>query len=266
MLDAHPELAIPLETHFVGPVLQNCEHAADPRRAFVEALTSHRRWPNFHVDPRILAARVAEIDPFDVGEALRAFYRIYAENHGKTRWGDKTPGYVSRMSFIHKLLPEATFIHIIRDGRAVAVSLNDAWRSSGRSKSISEAATWWMTKIAKARREAERVPFYLEIRYEELVVDPASTLRSICDFIDLCWNPVMLDYYKTSEERLTEIVVINPAKGKVSVEQQRARHARTSGPPDASRIDRWRTEMSASERREFERIAGALLVELGYAI
>src|SRR5438445_161323 len=47
--------------------------------------------------------------------------------------------------------------------------------------------------------------------------------------------------------------------------QGQAKRAWRSGPPEASRIARWRTEMSADELSEYERVAGRLLAELGYA-
>jgi Sulfotransferase family len=263
MLDAHPELAIPPETHFIPLVARNCADAANPRDCFIETVTSHLYWPDSHVDGQALTDSVAAIDPFNVGDALRSFYRLYAERFGKPRWGDKTPGYVHKMDLIQEFLPEAHFVHIIRDGRDVALSLNEAWRTSGRVKPIQEAAHWWMAKLSKARHQASELSFYLEIRYEDLVLESEATLRRICDFIDLPWNPLMLEYYKTAEERLAELVAFDRKKA-TNIEQRRAKHMWTTRPPEASRIGRWRTEMSASDRQEFEAIAGELLAELGY--
>lgn len=263
MLDAHPDLAIPPQTHFIPLVAERCKTASDPRSAFLETLATHPRWPNFHLDRHVLDDRVAAIDPFDVGEALRAFYRTYAERFGKWRWGDKTPGYMGRMALIEDLMPEACFVHIIRDGRAVAVSLNEAWRPSGREKTAEEAAAWWMAKIVRARRQAGRLRSYVEIRYEELVLRSEPTLKSICDAIALAWDPAMLEYHTTARKRMAEVVVTTKA---ATVEEQLSRHLWTGSPPERSRIDRWKSEMSRSDRRDFERIAGDLLVELGYEI
>jgi hypothetical protein len=263
MLDAHPDLAIPPETHCIPLVARNCADAANPRDCFIETLTSHLYWPDFHVDGQALTDSVAAIDPFDVGDALRNFYRLYAERFGKPRWGDKTPGYVHKMDLIQGFLPEAHFVHIIRDGRDVALSLNEAWRNSGRMKPIQEAAHWWMAKLSKARNQANELSFYLEIRYEDLVLESEATLRRICYFIDLPWNPLMLEYYKTAEERLAELVTFDRKKA-ANIEQRRAKHALTTRAPEASRIGRWRTAMSKSDQQEFERIAGEMLAELGY--
>jgi hypothetical protein len=61
----------------------------------------------------------------ETGSALRAFYRLYAERHGRARFGDKTPKYLTKMRRIAALLPEATFVHLVRDGRDVALSKSD---------------------------------------------------------------------------------------------------------------------------------------------
>jgi hypothetical protein len=74
----------------------------------------------------------------------------------------------------------------------------------------------------------------------------------------------MLEYYKTAEERLAELVTVD-GKKTTNIEERRGRHAWTSRPPEASRIGRWKTQMSASDRHEFESIAGGTLQELGYA-
>ena len=265
MLDAHPDLAIPPETEFILQVadLANGDnsHAAC---AFVDTLTSHRRWPDFHLERELLQAQVAALQPWNAGDALRSFYRLYALRFAKPRWGDKTPGYVKHTRAVQDLLPEARFIHIIRDGRDVAVSLIEEWRASGRVMSVTRAAERWVSKISVGREQARELRFYLEVRYEDLVLDSESVLRRICDFIDLPWHPDMLEYHRSAPERVAELVAPD-ATGTLSAAKRQAKHAWTSSPPEASRIARWRTEMSADELSEYERVAGRLLAELGYA-
>jgi hypothetical protein len=105
MLDAHPDLAVPPETHFIARTAEACQDASDPRQAFLETVTSHRRWGDFRIQGDLLAQRISTIEPFDLSAALRAFYELYAERLGKPRWGDKTPNYVHRMTLIQGLLP-----------------------------------------------------------------------------------------------------------------------------------------------------------------
>jgi hypothetical protein len=264
MLDAHPELAIPPETHFIDRAAEVCEHASDPRRAFLDAVTSHRRWGDFRIEGDLLEQRIARIEPFDLGEALRAFYGLYAERFGKPRWGDKTPLYVQKMQLIRGLLPEARFVHLIRDGRDVALSTRDLWFGPD---SVQEAARRWRSLIEEARRQSRELPHYLEVRYEDLVTGPESTLRKICDLVDLRWDPSMLAYHEKAEERMSEIYrdIMTP-KGRKVVrgEMRQSLHTLTGSPPQRDRIGRWKGEMTAEDRKRFEEVAGETLRELGY--
>jgi hypothetical protein len=257
MLDAHPDLAIPPETNFVHLAAEACEHASDPRQAFLETVMSHNRWKDLHIEGDLLAQSVATIEPFDVGKALRALYGLYAQRFGKPRWGDKTPHYVRRMNLIQGLLPEAYFVHIIRDGRDVALSVKDLWFGAN---SVEEAARRWRRTIERARRHSRNLPHYLETRYEDLVSDTESTLRKISDFVDLPWNSAMLEYHETADERISEI---ERDKGE---EERNAIHSLTSRPPQRDRIGRWKSEMSARDRERFEEVAGETLRELGYDV
>ncbi len=267
MLDAHPDLAIPPETVFIRLAAEACEHASDPRQAFLETVTSHRRWKDLHIEGDLLRHSVAAIEPFDLGEALRALYGLYAGRFGKPRWGDKTPHYLRQMTLIQGLLPEARFIHIIRDGRDVALSVKDLWFGAN---SIEEAARRWQSSIQKARRQARKLPHYLEVRYEDLVSDTESTLRKISDFVDLPWSPSMLDYHKTADERLSEMERhITAPTGKIvrrGPERNAILHSLTSKPPQRDRIGRWRQEMTAAHRESFEKMAGETLRGLGYNV
>lgn len=267
MLDAHPDLAIPPETHFIRRAAKACKHAPNPRQAFLDAVTSHRKWGDHGVPGDLLMQRIAAIEPFDLGEALRTFYELYASRFGKQRWGDKTPPYVHRMTLIQGLLPEAHFIHIIRDGRDVALSVKDLWFGAN---SVEEAAQRWRSLIEKARYQSRELSHYMEIRYEDLVLSPESTLREISGFVDLSWNPSMLDYHKTAEERMGEIHRdIAAPKGEqqlVRGEERRAIHSLASKPPQRDRVGRWKQEMTATDRERFEEVAGETLRELGYDV
>ena len=101
MLDAHPDLAIPPETHFVPDLIQlfEADEDATPDRV-VEIVTSGRHWGDFGLEEEALRERLERAEPLDAAGAIRAFFELYAERHGKLRWGDKTPIYVKDMTEI----------------------------------------------------------------------------------------------------------------------------------------------------------------------
>ena len=264
MLDAHPELTIPPETHF-GPELIEAadEGPATPER-LLATITSQREWGDFGLTEEELLERFGSHQRLTAGDALRDFYEAYAERQGKPRWGEKTPIYVKSMRRISSALPEARFCHVIRDGRDVALSIRDR---ATKEHPIDRIAERWVRRITRAREQAKRLDHYREIRYESLILDTEPTLREVCDFFALPWDPAVLDYHERSAQRLEEMKRELPDQGKrtqLSVELRMKTHARTTEKPDPKRVSRWRESMDRADRELFESIAGPLLEELGY--
>jgi Sulfotransferase family len=271
MLDAHPDLAIPPETYFITKA-QKAWRAAKRKpgenqvEAFIDSVTGHKRWPDFHLDADDFAARVRERNPRVLGDGVRVFYEMYAEKIDKPRWGDKTPFYVRKMDVIHKVLPEARFIHLIRDGRAVALSIKDLWFGPD---TISECAEFWVARLDEARENAQELPHYIEVIYEDLVRDPEPNLRKIADFIDVPFDERMVRYYENVDERIaveTPPEEVAPDGRIVSTEERMKIMENLKRPPDPTRIDRWREQMSPEDVATFESIAGERLRELGYPV
>ena len=258
MLDVHPELAIPPETHFVPELIKRVRKGATDADSALGVITSGTRWPDFHLDAEDLRERLRAREPLDAGTALRVFYEAYAERFGKPRWGDKTPGYGKRLVRIARALPEARFVHVIRDGRDVALSRR---KRATNPASVEKHAKRWQARTKSTRRRARKVDHYIEERYEELVLDPEPVLRRVCEFIELDYDPVMLRYYERAEERLREIA--NPFP-KMSAERRLEAHRLAAQPPQRGRVAAWREEMTPAEIAEFEAAAGGMLDELGY--
>jgi hypothetical protein len=272
MLDAHPDLAIPPETYFITKAAKRWNRPRkalrrrDPVELYLETVTEHKRWPDFHLDAEAFRERVREARPEDLGDAVRAFYEMYAEKVGKPRWGDKTPFYVRKMEVIEEVLPEARFIHLVRDGRAVALSIKDLWFGPD---TIPECAEFWVARIDEAREKAKAVDHYIEVRYEDLVRDPEPELRRIAEFVELPWDERMVRYYEHVDERIaieTPPEEVAPDGRVVSTEERKKIMENVSRPPDPSRVDRWKTDMAAEDRAAFEAIAGPRLRELGYPL
>jgi hypothetical protein len=270
MLDSHPDLAIPPETHFINPVIQASGRLRwNPKIAAGTIVhDERRRWNDFGLTEEELLAAYEQLDPFTTTDAVRAFYTLYAAKHGKHRWGDKTPDYIRKMKKLQNTLPEARFIHVIRDGRDAGLSQNSRIVKRGKDPiPAREMARRWRKRIVKARVDAEDVEHYLEVRYEDMITDTEGVLRRVCEHIELDFDPVMLTYYERAGERLQEMAGALPAKkGRPEREagERLAAHALTTKPPQADRVAVWKTEMDESENADFEEVAGYLLDELGY--
>jgi hypothetical protein len=258
-LDAHPELAIPSETGF-GP-LTATQLAADE---LLDALAKLSTWQDLGVNRAELSRAFASEEVWSVGAGLRAYYRLYARKHGKRRWGDKTPGNVAHMESLAAALPEARFVHLIRDGRDVAASLRGLPFAPA-DRGIEAIAAYWRDAIVRARRIGARLRHYREVRYEELVGEPEATLRELCTFLDLPFDAAMLRAHERAGQRLAEMRSAQlDAEGAIVLEEGKRIESRTRRPPDPARAGRWREALTEHDIGQFERVAGGELAELGY--
>lgn len=267
MLDSHPEVAIPPETWFVPHVIAAFEGGAPSPQRAVELLVAHSSWEDFGLPTADVLDRLDQRAPLTAAEVLRAFYEAYAQRVGKPRWGDKTPPYALEMRAIQRVLPEARFLHVIRDGRDVVTSSLEAGMLTNPPADL---ARWWRRTVRSARRQGRHLEHYLEVRYEELVSQPESTLRAVCGFLDLAWEDAVLGYHARAGERLAREAELDfePIKGSLVVpaEVRRRAHALVSQPPRPDRIGRWEREMSPADVAAVEGVAADLLVELGYPV
>ncbi|MGH8935748.1 MAG: sulfotransferase family protein [Acidimicrobiia bacterium] len=253
MFDSHPEMAVPHESHFLVPIARRRARYEQPAgldlETFVADLVGHPWFSRWGIPEEEVREALARDRPTECAEAIRGVFALYARRLGKPRYGDKTPGYVSQIALLAAFLPEARFVHLIRDGRDVALSLREMeW---GPADPL-EAALYWKERVEMGRRAGRRLDRgrYRETRYEDLVRDPEGTLRELCSFLALTFDSVMLQY----PERAAELTA--PA-------EYPHRHRRIALPPTTGLRD-WRRQMSREDLARFEAVAGGLLTELGY--
>src|SRR5687768_7636126 len=132
------------------------------------------------------------------------------------------------MRKIESALPEARFVHVIRDGRDVALSIRDR---ATKEHPIDRIAERWVRRITRAREQAKRLAHYKEIRYESLILETEPTLREVLEFLEFPWDDGILDYHQHSAQRLEEMKRELPDQGKrtaLSVELRMKTHARTT--------------------------------------
>lgn len=249
MFDSHPELAIPHESHFV--VTMGMKRKAYERPAgfdagrFVDDLSStgFARWG---LDATAVKRRLADEGTRSYQSAVRGVFSHYALDRGKPRYADKTPIYVLHIDYLAELFPEAQFIHIIRDGRDVALSYMDVdFGPAG----LEEAAIHWKRFVNAGRRAGAHLgeSRYAEVRYEALMADPEREVRRLCSFVDLDFQDTMLNYF----ERAQDIVGSDEC------------HRNLYSPPGRALRD-WRSAMTPRQVAHFDALAGDTLEELGY--
>lgn len=164
------------------------------------------------------------------GSLIRTFYEKVAKESGKrvTVWGDKTPGYadpiLSRgcLEFTHDVFPDARWIHIRRDPRAVVHSLvAKKWHT------LPSAVDIW-ARITRAGREfgATLPPHqYLEITHEAVLDDVEGVTRQLLDFLSLEMTPDVSAFVESEKvERRPVSDPVNLASGAAGQQGESLRH------------------------------------------
>ncbi len=255
LIDRHPDLAVPGEGHFIPHLWAKRDRYG--RDGIVERpdvwLADLARHPSFQfwgLPIENVRDELRGRQSVRFSEAVEAAYLAYARRAEKPRWADKTPDYIDHLPLLSSLFPEARFVHMIRDGRDVALSTIDLKRFHRRAATC---AHFWSRQVDGAMREGKRLGSdrYLELRYEDLLDDPEGELRRFCRFVDLPFDAAMLEHDERDLEKLPE--------------RFRSIHSRLALPPTKGLRD-WRSQMPRPEVAEFEAVAGRELTRAGYQL
>ncbi|HTL97624.1 MAG TPA: sulfotransferase, partial [Holophagaceae bacterium] len=175
--------------------------------------------------------------------------------------GEKDPEHALHFKELGSLLPEAKFLHIIRDGRGVFIS---AWHHNVRSKYehlkdhgfddfLEVTAKEWSERVRRAREGAKLLGGrYFEVRYEDLVADPSAWMARILGFLgaESGESTVRACVEAASFEKLSQ--------GRKAGQEDAGSFFRKGDPDD------WRSRLSAAQIRRFDALSSGLLAELGY--
>jgi hypothetical protein len=185
---------------------------------------------------------------------LRIVMEEVARKQGVDRWVDSTPTNAPHMLRIKRDFPDALFIHIIRDARDVALSLDKRGWSRPlpwqKEKSLLAAGLYWEWIVRKARRlGAQLGSSYTEVRYEDLVRNPGPTLARLGAFIhhDLNYSRIQSAAIGSVKTPLTSF--------KEDLKQG-----------EFTPVGRWKGKFPPEQLLWFEKLVGGYLQELGYQL
>lgn len=261
ILNEHSRIVIPPEAH-VASYLRRVEHKfgslRDPgnRRAAVLRLVEKDRMAEWGFPTEVMVERLMAADPPTPGGLFAALMSLWTEKEGKPRWGEKTPGTYRYLPEVDAWFPDCQVVHIVRDGRDVAVSnLTPPFSDMYDKGNVFEVAVRWKDALARCRRAEQRFlgpGRFLQVRYEDLTDDPETIVRRLCAFLHEEFEPAMLEYHRHAGR--------NVARGDKSF------HQRTSRRVDKGRVERWRQDASPEFVCAFEGLAGRELAQLGYRL
>lgn len=256
MLGAHSQLGAPPAVHFTTHLapwagFYGRLNDVSARRRLIEDLIAVAQ---SHIAPWPGPYEVGQVEQFvqrpTFWGVVDALYRVEAARLGKVGWACKDNGLWDHAAEIALQFPDVRAVHLVRDGRDVAASFR---RAPGGPKTIYAAASQW----AREQRAALRVADILgdrcvRLKYEQLTGEPEATLRSMCQAIDLDFDPAMLEYHR---------------QGATQDLASRSSYWSNLGQPVIrDNAGRYRQVFSSQQARRYEQVAGGELASMGYAL
>lgn len=166
-----------------------------------------------------------------------------AAQFGKQRWGIKDPLLTPHLPILARHYPQARFIVIIRDPRAVTASyLRHSWFVAN---SFHGAKLWRDAVLAQLQFARMNPSQATVVRYDALVANPEPEIRKLCEFAGVPFSESMLE---------------NRKEFGISVNEFNKNAFR---PVDSSIAERWKGELSPRQVKVVESVTASIMYELG---
>lgn len=204
------------------------------------------------------------LPPTEVRENFATFIASLFDNlmakKGKQRVAEKSSINALIFPQLNQLFPNSPLIHVLRDGRDVVsclLEMNWTDPKNGQplpyTQNIEDAARYWLTYATHARQAGKNPACkeqYFELRYEDLIQNPAPTLKKFFNFLQEPWQEQQFDFHLFEQplaaaENINELV--------------------PSHPMNVKSIGQWQNKFKSRDKEIFKAIAGDLLIDLGYA-
>lgn len=252
MLGAHGRILSLPESPFIGALAAAetlPEGGLRNPAAIHAAIRAEYKFHFWQLEPAQLEASVAA-PASSYAALIDAYVRAYASNETAgaiTHWIDHTPENICHARRLADAFSTARFVHLLRDGRAVAASwLPLNWGPNA----ILPLAGRWTDFVAQGlAAEAALGERIRRVHYEELVTEPEVVLRRLSDWLGVPFEPAMLG-----------------GGGFEVPAYSRNQHDLIGRPADPTRLDRWKRRLRPREVELFEHVTGDLLPNLGYAL
>jgi len=259
ILACHPRIAVPEVTWYYPrfrPYLHTYGDLADSRNftTLAHEMAYGLRVPMWRMpdaNPATfgdeIAARAADIEQSFAG-VFAAMFERYAGQVNKPRWGEKTPGNVFYVEQILQDFPNAQFVYIYRDCRDASAEFIDS--QFGPTNAYSASVMWRDGQQAvKPFRDSLGADQWFNIRYEDFVRDPVTSLQEMCVFLGEDYDDSLMQFHTTP---------VAQRRGKTKDNWALAH------PISDRHVGIYKNQLSVDQQRTMSWVAGEMMAELGY--
>jgi LPS sulfotransferase NodH len=275
LLAAHSRLTVPPETHYLkwidGHGAKQSE-APEDFDVFWSKLCNEIHFRDMGIDP----GRVMELTEAHGGRTFKgvfgAMLATYAENEGKQRAGEKTPGHYFYLDRIFRWWPEARIIVVRRDPRSTISShLSAPWVSQQLSQRdrgspivpryrlfhVAHHAKLWREAYGRHLAPTDDPRFHI-VSYEDLVTDPAARIAEVANFLGERFEPGMIERRDTLRGAAAD------TRRPEWQDWVREHNEKSKSEISTEGLTKWRSKLSGREVAVIEAICGRTMDRFGY--
>jgi hypothetical protein len=254
MLNEHPRVSIPAESHLLGPLLRTFGPSAVLSATQLEqALTIVEACPEWQRDfahtERELRTAVGA-GPMTIAQFIDRVFRLEV-GPGVARWGDKTPANLHWVGPLLTAFPDGHVVGIVRDPRDVYLSLAPYGWFGTSTWDIGRYIARNGASLERWRAQCPPDRFWV-LRYEDLVLDTERTLTDLCARLGLPYADSMNAFFEHAETNVQ------------GWELEMGVHDKLMRPPSPNDVGRWQREGSRRDHAEIESLTSSILDAFGY--
>jgi hypothetical protein len=259
LLDSHPELCVfPKETKFFELVQREIKEDRERRieRFFARSFLGSQFGMQDPIQIQVEKEKYFqalnqrwEASNFKISAFLSAAVLAYGDvagQAGRKWWVEKTPQTERQGRLLAQWYPGMRMIYLVRDPRANSAAMKTWRQRSGLSIGVPRFCHGWAVSLGQNQRNRKYCPV-LTLRYEDLVADTSSSMKRVCEFLEILSHSLML----------------SPTLGGKPFHGNSIYGARFSGVSDSS-LYKWREVLTAREVGQIQGLLGHLMQELGY--
>ncbi|MCF8009191.1 MAG: sulfotransferase [Halanaerobiales bacterium] len=189
MLNAHSKIAFPPETHFIRNYIKKKSSFRKEIKNIIN--DKYLKNLNLNIEETILSAR-------NFVDFYTNLLKDFAKSCNKDYVGDKDPKNIENIKQINKFFPNAIIVNIYRDPRAVIASrIKAVW---SQNKPLWQHLLAYKAQFNYLINNKNHFKNYIEIKFEELIINPEKELSKILSLLDLKFENNMLSFYEKSND------------------------------------------------------------------
>ena len=266
LLDAHPNINIPLESRFIIHLYfkyaKKTTWTKKEKQSFLDDLFKERMISTFwEIDKQQLKIDIlnteGNVSFFELCRIITANYISFFPKEAIKVQGNKNPPFGLWCDILYQLYSQSKFIHLVRN----PLDFISSHKKMGDKNLVYFAYRWRLMNTKIEKLKSETPSSFITIKYENLISNPEDTLKKICYFLNINYTPKMLVFNEVLKLQFSKL---DPESDKKKWKFIHSHLQNLVNPIDKSNKESWETILTTREIKEMTYITKDVASIFGY--